>query len=234
MCTDLNKRNGNVIPIAEPIMGNSIMTDTTRKFSEAAKSWDDNPMRVRLAGAVTNAILNRIPVTKAMNALDYGAGTGLVTLGLQPHVNKLMAADSAQGMLDKLNEKVASNGLSNVETMLLDLEHDSVSNRQFDLIVSSMTFHHIRNITALIENLCSMLRTGRYLAIADLDLDDGQFHSDSTGVEHNGFDRSDMERIFIGSGLQNVIVETAHVFTKEMNGKGPRAFSVFLITGKKG
>lgn len=63
-----------------------------RDFNLAAKTWDDNPMRIELAGALANAILSRIPVANTMDMLDYGAGTGLVTLGLQPYMRSVVAA----------------------------------------------------------------------------------------------------------------------------------------------
>ncbi|MHB9037699.1 MAG: class I SAM-dependent methyltransferase [Armatimonadota bacterium] len=210
------------------------MSDTnTRDFNLAAQTWDDNPMRVELACAISNAILSRIPVSGDMDVLDYGAGTGLVTLGLQAHVRSILAADSSRGMLDRLNEKVAASGLVNVKTRLLDLECDSAPEQHFDLIVSTMTFHHIEDISTLIRCLCGMLRSGGLLAVADLDLDNGEFHQDSTGVRHNGLDRNEMVLTFADSGLSRIEVETAHTLVRDVQEKGPREFSVFLITGRK-
>lgn len=209
------------------------MTDNKRDFNREALTWDDNPVRAELAGALAEAILRRVPVADSMDLLDYGAGTGLVTLGLQPFVRSVTAADSAQGMLDRLAEKASASGLSNVRTMLLDLERESAPDACFDLIVSSMTFHHIENVPALIKRLFGMLRPGGYIAVADLDLDDGEFHSDPTGVRHNGFSRDEMVRAFTGSGLDGVAIETAHTVTREVPGRGLRDFSVFLIVGRK-
>lgn len=205
-----------------------------RDFNRDAETWDDNPMRVELARAIADAIVRLVPISKDMDVLDYGAGTGLVTLALQPHARSITAADSSQGMLAKLNEKIAASGFPNVETMLLDLEHDPVPDRRFDLVVSTMTAHHIDDITALVRNLANTLRPGGHLAIADLDLDDGEFHTDSTGVRHNGLCRDKMKRIFADSGLGEVAVDTAHTLTREVPGKGEREFTIFLIVGRKG
>ena len=210
------------------------MTETgKRDFDKESETWDENPARTELARAISGAILRRVSITKSMDALDYGAGTGLVTLALQPHVRSLVAADSSEGMLAKLSEKVTVSGLSNVQTVLLDLENDPAPEWRFDLIVSSMTFHHIQSIPALVLRLSEMLRTGGYIAVADLDLDDGEFHADSTGVKHDGLDRDEMKRIFAASGLDEVTVDTAHTMAREVPGKGQREFSIFLIAGKK-
>jgi tRNA (cmo5U34)-methyltransferase len=86
------------------------------RFDEAAGQWDNNPTRVELARAVAITIRRAIPVQAHWRALDYGAGTGLLTLNLQPSVASLVALDSSTGMLEKLTEKLAAAGIVNVQT----------------------------------------------------------------------------------------------------------------------
>lgn len=214
-----------------PRRGN-LTEEPKRDFSLAAATWDDNPGRVALAGAVAKAIAEHVQLSKSMRLLDYGAGTGLVTLGLQSYVGSVVAADSAPGMLEVLDRKIADSDLLNVETILLDLEHDDAPDKHFDVIVSSMTMHHIGNVGEVIRKLAAMLNPGGYLAVADLDLDDGQFHPDPTGVRHNGFDREDIFKIFDSCGLTEVTISTAHTMDKEIAGKGLRSFTVFLAVGR--
>jgi len=78
------------------------------RFDEAAAEWDNNPTRVDLARAVGEALRRVIPVQSHWRVLDYGAGTGLLTLNLQPQVASVMALDSSTGMLEKLTQKLAS------------------------------------------------------------------------------------------------------------------------------
>ena len=54
------------------------------RFDEAAAQWDNNPGRVDLARAVGEAIGRAIPFQAGWRVLDYGAGTGLLTLNLRP------------------------------------------------------------------------------------------------------------------------------------------------------
>jgi ubiquinone/menaquinone biosynthesis C-methylase UbiE len=49
--------------------------------------------------------------------LDYGAGTGLLTLNLQPQVAAIVAMDSSAGMLEKVTEKLHAAGIRNVVTI---------------------------------------------------------------------------------------------------------------------
>lgn len=203
-----------------------------RDFNKEASTWDDNPARVQLAHSIADAIVGQGLVSKDMNVLDYGAGTGLVTLALSPHVARITAADSSPGMLARLEEKSAESGLTNVKTTLLDLECDQTPEQKYDLIVSSMTMHHIEGVPALIGKFHDMLCTGGYLAIADLDLDGGEFHPDPTGVKHNGFDRKEIEQLYARAGFTKVITIDAHTVSRPVNDV-MRDFTVFLAVGKR-
>jgi tRNA (cmo5U34)-methyltransferase len=204
-----------------------------RDFDKDAATWDDNPARIELAQAVAAAILRQVPVSNDMTMLDYGAGTGLVTLALQPHVRDVEAADSSQAMLAKLSEKALASGSTSVKTTFMDLENDAIPGQRYDLIVSSMTLHHIEDVSGIISCLHTMLKPGGYLAVADLDLDDGEFHPDPTGVKHNGLDRSEIARLFAETGFDGVASSTAHIISKPVADKGMRDFPVFLVSGRK-
>ena len=65
-----------------------------RDFDRAAGSWDEEPGRVRLANDVAAAILDDVPLAKDMDVLDYGCGTGLITLRLQPYVRFITGVDT--------------------------------------------------------------------------------------------------------------------------------------------
>jgi len=93
-----------------------------RDFDKEAAAWDENPARVRLADDVAAAISRQVPVNTAMDALDFGCGTGLLTLRLASLVRSITGVDSSQGMLDVLAVKVARGNLTNVRTLRLDLD----------------------------------------------------------------------------------------------------------------
>lgn len=209
------------------------MSETKRDFDREASTWDDNPGRVMNAGAIADAIIRQVPLSRAVEALDYGAGTGLVTLALSSRVQSVVAADSAPEMLARLASKAADSGLANVRTLCLDLERDPAPALSFDLVVSTMTMHHIAGVREVLERLCGLLRPGGYIAIADLDPDHGEFHADPAGVEHNGFEREAFRGLLSGCGLVDVSITTANTLMKPVDGKGLREFSVFLATGRK-
>ena len=204
-----------------------------KDFDKEAAQWDANPGRVKLAGDVADAMIRAVSPAKDQDALDFGCGTGLVTLKLQPLVKSITGMDSSRGMLAALESKVAGQGLSNVRTQFLDLEQGGKVEGHYHLIVSSMTLHHVPDPAALISQLAGALLPGGTLAVADLDTEDGSFHGDNTGVLHLGFDRARIKGLFERAGLSAVRDVTAAVVAKEIEGKGRRDFPVFLVIGEK-
>ena len=204
-----------------------------KDFDKEAAQWDANPGRVKLAHDVADAIIREVSPTREMDALDFGCGTGLVTLRLQPLVRTITGMDSSEGMLAVLGSKVQGQGLVNVRTQFLDLEKGGKVNGRYHLIVSSMTLHHVPDPAGLIAQLSGALLPGGTLAVADLDSEDGSFHGDNTGVLHLGFDRARIRGLFEQSGLTAVREVTAAVVIKEIEEKGRREFPVFLLIGKK-
>jgi ubiquinone/menaquinone biosynthesis C-methylase UbiE len=164
------------------------MEQVRTRFGRVAAEWDANPMRVALARTVTEEIRKAVVLHTAMNAMDFGAGTGLVTLGLLPYVGYLTAVDTSGAMLRVLEEKLKAMQLHNVHTLLSEVG-SPLPVSGFDLIVSSMVLHHISDVTLALQRLRPCLRPGGWIALADLDVEDGTFHADATGVYHHGFDR---------------------------------------------
>lgn len=209
------------------------MSAELRDFDKEAALWDENPGRVKVAKDVAAAILQNVTITADMRALDFGCGTGLVTLQLQPLVKSITGMDSSRGMLDILKSKISRLKLAKVSTEFLDLESGDTLGGSYDLVVSSMTLHHIRDIPALLSQFFSCLVPGGLLCMTDLDPDDGRFHESNTGVFHFGFDRNELRNLLIDAGFRGVQVMTAAEITKPTAGGEMQTFTVFLITARK-
>jgi ubiquinone/menaquinone biosynthesis C-methylase UbiE len=209
------------------------MAGEQRDFDAAAATWDTTPYRVRLAEDVGRAIQEKIPISPDMDVLEVGCGTGLLTFRLQPHVKTITAIDSSEGMLDVLKRKLQEKGISNVTTRIMDLETAEDWGGPYDLVVSSMTLHHISDISRLLHNLSSVLRPDGYLCIADLDKECGKFHRNGEVVPHDGFDRVIMKREFGNAGLYNIRNYTVAMPVKPDSCGEMRCFTVFLMTGRK-
>jgi ubiquinone/menaquinone biosynthesis C-methylase UbiE len=209
------------------------MNGEKRDFDAAAKTWDENPGRVKMAHDVAQAIRDTIPLKPEMDVMDFGCGTGLLTLQLQPSVHSITGIDSSQGMLDILSAKIRKNGIKNVTTRHVDLDQGGVLDGQYDLVVSSMTLHHVPYIQPLFDQFARVLKPTGLLATADLDCDEGKFHESNEGVFHFGFDRCTMLRYFERAGFEKVRNRTAAIVAKPAPDGSARTFTVFLMTGRK-
>jgi len=209
------------------------MKTEMRDFDKEAASWDEQPARIKLAKDVADAISRQIKLMPDMDVMDFGCGTGLLTLQLQPLVRTVTGVDSSQGMLDIFNQKVAKLNLHNVAASLVDIDQSDTLEGKYDVVVSNMTLHHIKNIESLFAQFYKVIAPAGYLCIADLDLDDGQFHGDNTGVFHFGFDRTSLRKTFTKAGFENIQDTLAAEVVKPAHDGAMKRFTVFLMTGRK-
>jgi 2-polyprenyl-3-methyl-5-hydroxy-6-metoxy-1,4-benzoquinol methylase len=207
------------------------MSSERRDFDKEAGTWDEQPARVQLAKDVTDAVARQVILRADMEVLDFGCGTGLLTLRLAPRVKSITGVDTSRGMLNVLGAKIARQNLTNVKTLLLDLEAGEALPDRYDLIVSNMTLHHIREVGPLLDRFYKAISPGGHLCLCDLDSDDGLFHDDNQGVFHQGFDRAVLCRAFMDAGFEDVQAITAAEVTKPTRLGELRRFTIFLMTG---
>jgi ubiquinone/menaquinone biosynthesis C-methylase UbiE len=200
-------------------------------FDERAKDWDSDPDKVQRARAVADAIRKAIPLSNEMKAFEYGCGTGLLSFALQSDLGQITLADTSQGMLDVLGEKIASADVKNMHPVRLDLASDPLPTERFDLIYSLMTLHHIHDVNNLLVKFRDLLMPKGFLLAADLDKEDGSFHTDGTTDIHLGFDRHELQKIVEAVGFENVTFSTAYEIKKKI-GNEEETFPVFLMTAQ--
>jgi 2-polyprenyl-3-methyl-5-hydroxy-6-metoxy-1,4-benzoquinol methylase len=196
-------------------------------FANKAADWDTRPFPLQLSAGIGAALLARVPLRPDQTALDFGAGTGLITAKIADKVQAVIAVDVSPAMLTQLAAKPELAG--KVTTVCQNLLEQPLG-QQVDLIVSAMAMHHVQDTAALLRTLYAHLRPGGTVALADLDSEDGSFHPPGTeGVFHHGFDRETFARDLQAVGFVKVDVQTACSVDKD----GQR-YSVFLATAGKG
>jgi len=204
----------------------------TEHFDEKAATWDDDPGKRRQARDVARAVAAAVPVGEGTRLLEYGAGTALVTeelLASVGPVSRVTLADNSPGMRAVLREKALSGALPADTAILdLDLEDQPAPPDRFDLIVSSMVMHHVRRLPVVLSAFAELLVDGGRVCIADLDREDGTFHThDFDG--HHGFDRGELRTGLEQAGLVDVTITDCTQIERD-----GLTYSVFLATAVKG
>jgi tRNA (cmo5U34)-methyltransferase len=197
------------------------------RFSVLAYEWD-KPPRVEVAKKIADFVIKNVPITKNWCVLDIGCGTGLLTLFLQPYAGCIDAIDSSGGMIEVLKEKLERLNIANVNPIRVSVEEFEISPNKYDLIVSSMTFHHIKDIPAVLRKLDKFLKRGGYVAIGDLYKEDGTFHPTNEDVYHFGFTKEDFEGFFKNVGWEFIKFDEVHRRVK--NG---REYPIVVALAKK-
>lgn len=193
-------------------------------FSIKAKQYEKSPKRVQNVANIAKTIKRRIDFSSDMQVMDFGAGTGLLLERIAPLVKEITAIDISESMMQQLIAKEDTLACK-LHTLKLDLEINDID-QKFDGIISSMTMHHIKDVPAMFIKFFALLSSGGFIAIADIDTEDGSFHDENTGVHHHGFDRDWIMQQAEIAGFKNLKIETASEMSKPQGN-----YSVFLLTG---
>jgi len=201
-------------------------------FDERAKDWDSDPQKMERARRVAEAIRKAVSLSSDMNALEYGCGTGLLSFALQEDLGQITLADTSQGMLDVLREKIVASGTTNMHPVRLDLASDPLPAEKYDITYSLLVLHHIHDARDVLNKFYAVLEPSGYLIVADLDKEDGSFHTDGTTDVHKGFGRDELQKWVEKVGFGNIKFSTAYEIRKEVDGK-EKTFPVFLMVAQK-
>jgi 2-polyprenyl-3-methyl-5-hydroxy-6-metoxy-1,4-benzoquinol methylase len=200
-------------------------------FDAKARTWDDDPQKVERARRVAEAIAARVPGLSRMTVLEYGSGTGLLGLALQPRVAALTLADSSREMTAVAREKIAASGARNVTAVLLDLTADAAPGERYDLVCTLLTLHHIADVGAVLRRFHELLVPGGVVCVSDLEEEDGSFHPPGAAA-HRGFHPGALARQLEAAGFRDVRTERVTQIEKQTAG-GLRSFPVFLAVARR-
>jgi ubiquinone/menaquinone biosynthesis C-methylase UbiE len=173
-----------------------------------------------------------VPLSPTTRLIDVGAGTGLLGLALADDVGEVVLSDPSTGMIEVANEKLAAAGLRSVRAIVHDLlSADPLDAEPFDVAVSLLVLHHIEDTRAALGAIRDVLVPGGRIALADLDTEDGSFHTpEAEGIHHRGFDRDQLSTLARAVGFVDVAMRTATVTDRRPDGSG---FPIFLLTGRR-
>ncbi len=178
-------------------------------FNQMASQWD-TPQKLEQARTLASRIKASLNGFNYNCVLDFGCGTGTLGIEMLSSIEtRLLGVDTSEGMLEVLKQK--SKVLPNIRSLLINLEEEIIKEK-FDLIVSSMAFHHLNGPKEVLLKLKNMLNPGGRVVIVDLDQEDGSFHPDpkNMGVKHFGFSKDELQSWAqeLGLKLEHSIVNT--------------------------
>jgi ubiquinone/menaquinone biosynthesis C-methylase UbiE len=197
------------------------------EFDARAREWDKDKMHTDRSVAIAAELERMIPIHSGMKALEYGAGTGILSFLLKDRFSAITLMDNSAEMIKVCIEKTEYHQTNHIFPICFDLEHKDYDDH-FDIIYNQMVLHHVGDYESIIGTFYTLLNPGGYLAIADLYPEDGSFHGPDVDV-HLGFDPENLARILKLLGFENIEYKTVFEVKRESGIKYP----VFLLVAQK-
>ena len=183
------------------------------KLLEPGQSW-------RLGSAALSSLLPPLDV------VDFGCGTGVLTVELARWAGHVTAIDRSEGALQKAKAEAARQQLRNIRFLAADLEKLPLEAASADLVVISQSLHHVGNIDAVLAEAARLLKPGGRVVVLELLPHEEAWVKSRLGHQHLGFDPDAVQAAMARAGLETQLVHP-----------GPRdtssPFKAFLLTGTR-
>ena len=159
-------------------------------FNRKAESFD-SPQNRFIADLIRQELEKQVVDFSDKHILDFGGGTGLVSLPLATQSKSVMLVDISEKMLEQARLKVEKQAIDNVYLLQQDLLTNPL-NQLFDIIVVSRVLHHMPNVEKTLAMFRNHLVEDGQLFIADFV---------KTDVNHHGFHLDELEENLSQNGF---------------------------------
>ena len=162
-------------------------------FNHKAETFD-SPKNIFLANLVCQAVEKQIDLLSDKEILDFGGGTGLLTLPLANQAKSVTLVDISEKMLEQARLKAERQEINNIQFLEQDLLEKPLE-KEFDLIVVCRVLHHMPDLDVALSLFHQHLKEDGQLLIADFT---------KAEANHHGFELTELEKQLIEHGFSSV------------------------------
>lgn len=173
-------------------------------FEQMAKRYDTEE-RIELAKVIVKEVRQELRNSKSKSLLDYGSGTGLVSLELSDLVTSVLLVDSSKQMLEVAKAKISLNGIANSKVLCSDFTQETPALKA-DIVLMSLVLLHIPDTKKILQQLFNVLNDDGKLIIVDFDKNDKIDHP----KVHNGFSHEELKKRLSEVGFKSTEMRTFH------------------------
>ena len=173
-------------------------------FEQMAKRYDTEE-RIELAKVIVKEVKSELQNSKSKSLMDYGSGTGLISLELCTLVDSILLVDSSEQMLEVAKAKISHKGITNSKVLYSDFTQETPKLKA-DIILMSLVLLHIPDTKKILQELFNILNDDGKLIIIDFDKNDQINHP----KVHNGFTHDELDKTLTEVGFKSIDIKTFH------------------------
>ena len=158
-------------------------------FASSAHRWDS--LRDDLFGADSELLPFFGLLDPTWTVADLGAGTGHFSARVAPFVERVIAVDGSEEMLDTARRRV--DDVANVELRRGELEQLPLCDGEVDLAVLLLALHYVVEPAAVMREASRVLAPGGRLVIVDMRLHAREAFLEDMGHVWPGFDEATLD-----------------------------------------
>jgi ubiquinone/menaquinone biosynthesis C-methylase UbiE len=145
------------------------MAQDPYRWDERVDTWDEVAESDAFR-ALRDRVVELAELRVDDEVVDLGAGTGLLALAIAPAVAEVVAVDISERMLERLEDRAATDGVRNLRTLEADLRQLPLDDESATLVVSNYAFHHLDDAgkELALSEARRILRPGGRLVVCDM------------------------------------------------------------------
>lgn len=195
-------------------MSEHIEQANIRAYGKQAVSEFDNFNFLHLNDCVSKELLSNDPAlwSSKPKLLEFAPGVGLLSLILSKYCAEITGLDLSPDMAESYNERAKAAGLSDkIHAISGNVTKDPIDlpKSHFDVVVSSMAFHHLPDVDAAVKSLAQFLRSRGHFYVVDIKPHAMNIHDEATATEfgvahHHGVNFHQLDTAFKSAGFDDV------------------------------
>jgi ubiquinone/menaquinone biosynthesis C-methylase UbiE len=144
--------------------------DVIEFYENYAESWDSRFNNAfsdqyfhKSRWSIFSKVIEKFQLTNT-DALELGVGTGVYIDKSSRLFKQITAVDGSKNMLNKLNEKLKNQNITNVETVLSDvIDLKNVKSESVNVVYFFGLIEHIINMKGFVNEIYRVLKPGGYV-----------------------------------------------------------------------
>jgi SAM-dependent methyltransferase len=153
------------IPQFDPVKYKNTTRDQWQTAAEAWYRW--SPTLNKWLGPATYKMIEMAGISKGDRVLDIAAGAGEQSITVAKKVGStgyVLATDISSNILEYAEDMAKQNGLSNIETEVMDGENLTVADESFDAVISRVGLIYFPDQQKALKEMLRVLKPGGKIA----------------------------------------------------------------------